>query len=110
MLFIGCDKSSVGTGSDNQPPEISVVYPITNSVIGDTITFKVNTVDNNSVEKVAFFIDNTLKVEDNTKPFEYFLEPSDMEIGSIHKFFAKAYDGAGNSAISDTVNFYYKWI
>lgn len=110
LLFVGCDKNSTEPETDKQPPDISVTYPTTNSVIGDTITFKINAIDNNSVAKVAFFIDNTLKVEDNAKPYEYFFEPSNMDIGSIHTFFAKAYDDAGNSTISDTVNFYYQWI
>jgi len=110
LLIVGCDKNSTKPETDKQPPEISVVYPMTNSVIGDTITFKVNAIDNNSIEKVAFFLDNTLKSEVTEKPYEYFFNSSNMDIGSIHTFFAKAYDNAGNSTISDTIKFYYKWI
>ncbi len=110
MFFIGCDKIFTEPEADEQPPDISITYPTTNSVIGDTITFNTIAVDNNSVSKVAFFIDNTLESEDTEKPYEYFFNSSNMDIGSIHTLFAKAYDEAGNSAISDTVNFYYKWI
>ena len=108
--FVGCDKNPTGPESDNQSPVISVEYPMNNAVVGDTITFNINATDNINISKVAFFIDNTLKIEDTEKPYEYFFNSSNMDIGSIHKFYAKAYDDAGNSTISDTITFHYKWL
>ena len=92
VLFDGCEKNSLKPSIDRQPPEISVLYPMTQSIIGDTITFKVNALDNKSVAKVAFYIDNTLNYEDDSKPYEYLFEPSNMGYGTLHTFFAEAYD------------------
>ena len=107
--FVSCNDNSTEPEPDKQAPDISVEYPMNNSVVGDTATFKINATDNINISKVSFFIDNVFQIDDIKKPYEYFFNPSNISIGSIHKFYAKAFDDAGNSAISDTITFYYKW-
>lgn len=110
QFLLSCDDNSVEP--DTQSPELEFTYPLNNYVVGDSISFKVSAIDNEGVTKVEFYVDDShiADADDESEPYEYIMDVSGFEIGSLHTVYSKAYDDAGNSSISDTVNFYYKWI
>jgi len=112
IVLFSCSENSTEPEKDTQIPVVSIVSPVTNSVLTDTVTIQVNATDNSGVSKVEFYIDNVkqFNADDFAEPFEYFWDLSSSQIGDIHTIFVKAYDEAGNIGISDTIRIYYKWI
>jgi len=110
LFLLSCEDNSVEP--DTQSPELEFTYPLNNSVVGDTISFKVSATDNEGVTRVEFYVDDSHMVDadDESEPYEYTMDVSGFEIGSLHTVYSRAYDDAGNSSLSDTINFYYKWI
>ncbi len=110
LFLVSCGDNSVEP--DTQLPEVVFTYPLNNSVVGDTITFRISTTDNESVTKVEFYVDDShiAESDDEIEPYEYTMDVSNFEIGSLHTVYSKAYDDAGNFSPSDTIIFYYKWI
>lgn len=107
IIIMGC-----GQEDDTQPPEVSITYPLNGSVIGDTVTIRVEANDNEVISRIEFYVDyiHWANGDDSSEPFEYIFNGSSLEIGNTHTLFAKAYDDAENVASSDTIEFYYQWV
>ncbi len=69
-----------------------------------TITLSATASDNVGVSRVEFYVDGVLKSTDTTAPYAATLDSTTLSNGS-HALTAKAFDAAGNSATSSTVNF-----
>jgi len=89
-----------GGGGDTTAPTVSA----TSSGSSGTITFNANASDNVGVTKVEFYVDGALKGTDTASPWTYAFNSTGVANGS-HALTAKAYDAAGNSAVSAPVNF-----
>jgi hypothetical protein len=89
-----------GTGGDTMAPTVSA----SSSGSSGTITFSANATDNVGVTKVEFYVDGALKGTDTASPWSYAFNSTGVSNGT-HVLTAKAFDAAGNSALSTGVNF-----
>ncbi len=88
------------TGGDTVAPAVSA----SSSGSSGTITFNATATDNVGVTKVEFYVDGALKGTDTASPWSYGFNSTGVTNGS-HVLTAKAFDAAGNSALSSGVNF-----
>lgn len=91
---------SNGTTGDTIKPTVSA----SQSGSSGTITLSATASDNVGVTKVEFYVDNALKGADTTSPYSMTLNSTTLSNGT-HSLTAKAYDAAGNSAVSAPVSF-----
>lgn len=101
LLFITtCDEP---TKPDTTDPTVSITYPISGSSVSGLVVVTASAEDNESVEKVEFYIDGQLKNTDQDLPWEYLWDTEDFADGNQHSLYAKAFDEAGNTASSSIV-------
>ena len=101
LLFITtCDEP---TKPDTTAPTVTVTYPVSGSSVSGLVVVTASAEDNESVEKVEFYIDGQLKNTDDDSPWEYLWDTEDFADGNQHSLYAKAYDEAGNTASSSIV-------
>jgi len=85
---------------DSTPPEVQVTS-VVNS--GKTLNVTASAVDQQSaVVKVEFYVDGQLKATDTSAPWSAKINAKPIGSGS-HSIQAKAYDAAGNAALSGSV-------
>lgn len=123
--FIGapCDNASKGSMyvfvKDSKPPTVTITDPI-GFYIRDTkkisfppgfnfaivigkVTIKADASDAQSgMDRVEFYVDNNLQTTVNSAPYQWLWSTSTGIFGK-HTIYVKAYDLAGNSAVSETV-------
>lgn len=90
---------------DTTPPTISITSPANNATVSrhSNVTITASASDNIGVTKVEFYVNNTLKTTDTTSPYSYIWSvPNSRNVQ--YTLTAKAYDAAGNNAISAAVN------
>lgn len=99
---------------DTQKPEVTVVSPPNDVVVGDKLNIEVAALDNEGVEKIEYYFDakHDSTGDDFEKPYEHQWDLSQFSLllGSRHTIFAIAFDEAENEMISNFVTVYYKWI
>ncbi len=91
--------------SDTTAPSVSVTAPSNNTTVtkGDVVNVAANASDNVGVSRVEFVIDGSVAGTDTSAPYTYDWSTSGVNTGA-HTIVAKAYDAAGNTATSGTVN------
>lgn len=88
---------SIGGGVDTIKPTVSVTSPINNSTVSGVVAFGAVASDNLAVDKVEFYVDNSLISSDFSSPYMANWDSKLVANGSkVLK--AKAYDQAGNFA------------
>ncbi len=104
VMLSGCTKSDdpVST-ADTAAPVVSILYPMNNAMIPDTVIVQVNATDNVGVSKVEFYIDGSLQSTRATAPWEYKWLTNGLAPNSSHIFLAKGYDAANNVGSSPTI-------
>ncbi|MCK4579236.1 MAG: hypothetical protein KAU50_10625, partial [Candidatus Marinimicrobia bacterium] len=98
VLISSCDMLE----EDTQAPDISIASPAAGSTVSDTVIISVVVADDNGVDKVEFYVDDTLLVTDIEEPFQVSWNTNDVANG-FHTLLCKAYDDAGNEGLSDPV-------
>jgi len=110
MLLIACTPSE----PDTVDPEITIIYPPNNVVVGDSVTMQVTASDNETITRIEYYVDDIQDslADDHTRPFEYTWNPKEenIPIGTRHKLYAKAVDEMENEMISDLIFVRYKWM
>ncbi len=93
--------------SDSTPPTVSLTSPTSavnlNASSSPTVTLSATASDNVGVSKVEFYRGTTLITSDTTAPYTHSLNTSGLAEG-LYALKAKAYDAAGNSTFSSSVN------
>jgi Bacterial Ig domain len=87
-------------GGDTTPPSVSAAA----SGSSGTINFSATATDNVGVARVEFHVDGSLRGSDSSSPYALAFDSTTLANGS-HSLVARAFDAAGNSASSSTVNF-----
>jgi len=90
--------------ADTMPPSITVVDPTPGSLSGGLIAILADASDNTAVAQVDLYVDNSLISSDTVTPHEWAFDTKTLANGA-HTLSAKAYDAAGNSAVSAGVSF-----
>jgi thermitase len=92
---------TVNNVSDATKPVVSIT---SSTVSSNTLSASVSATDNVAVTRVELFIDGAWAATRTAPPYTFSLNLSSVSVGS-HVLQAKAYDGAGNSAMSGSVGF-----
>lgn len=88
--------------TDTTPPSINITTPTTGSVVLGNVSVRVNVWDDGSVTKVELYVDGQLTATSTAAPFTTKWNTVKFAKGQ-HTLRAKAYDAAGNTAISAAV-------
>ena len=103
FILLACEKDTP-TEADEQAPAVQVTYPPSNTSVGGIILITAQATDNESVERVEFYINEELKIASQQEPYQYSWETLILENGSKHTIVAKAYDPSGNMGTSEEVS------
>jgi len=88
---------------DTTQPTVSIASPVSGATVSGTTTVSVSASDNVGVSSVALHLDGAILGTDSTAPFSFAWNTLTAINGS-HALQAAAYDAAGNSANSASVN------
>lgn len=99
---LNINKALLSLG-DLTPPTVSITTPANGATLSGASTIETATSDNVAVSSVTFFLDGVLLGSKNEAPFEFPLNTFNISNGP-HTLRARAYDAAGNNALSAIVN------
>ena len=109
LLLCGAwQAAAFGGGSssttDTTAPTCTLTAPAngTAATAGQTVTITASASDNKAVDRVAFYVNGSLKSSDYSAPYSYSLSTTGMS-GTV-SIYARAYDTSGNSKNSSTVS------
>ena len=97
LVWIGC-------GGDNEAPVIEITNPVDGSIVSGTVNITAEATDDNEVDSVQFYIDDTLRSTSTAEPYTCSWETTGLENNSSHTIYAMAYDAAENESASDTIS------
>jgi hypothetical protein len=87
----------VQNSGTNNPPKVSILSPINNSIISGNVNIIVNATDDVSVSKVEFYIDDNLYITDTEAPYTWQWDTRSFSNGQ-HTIKVKAYDNTKQTA------------
>lgn len=93
---------STVTVQDSQPPVVSILTPANGGVVSGTVSVSVNASDNISVTQVTIYVDGIASYTGTAAPYTYNWNTKKASLGA-HTITAKAWDAAGNMAVSPGV-------
>ena len=82
-------------------PTVSILSPVNNQTINEIVTVVVETKDNDGIDKVEFYIDDSLVFTDLESFYEYQWNTIQYEDDSKHTVKVISYDLSGHSTISE---------
>jgi len=101
--FTGLVRFTVSDDEDNVDPVVSLMNPQDGQVVEQDVQILAEASDDRAVQKVEFYIDGALESTDTTEPYQYSWNTVGLSDSTEHSIFAKAWDVAGNTALSDIV-------
>lgn len=96
MLGIGC-------AGDSEPPYVTISSPIHGAKVSGVVTVTAIAMDNEGVEKVDFYIDDSLVSTAELEPYRYQWDTDGLVDSSFHNIYAEVCDAAGNTDVSATI-------
>jgi hypothetical protein len=100
LVFWACAEEQQ---EDTTPPTVSISSPVSGQTVNEIITITVTTQDNEGINKVEFFIDDSLVFIDLESPYEYQWNTAQYEDGSEHIVKVISYDNSDNSTESQPI-------
>jgi hypothetical protein len=100
LIYWGCDDPKE---EDTTPPTVSIQSPITNQSINEIVTILVETNDNEGINRVEFYIDDSLFFTDLESPYEYEWNTTQYDDNSEHIVKVISYDNSDNSTTSQPI-------
>lgn len=92
---VGTSKQISVTIGDTTPPTVTITSPVNGTTVSDAVDITANATDNQSVQRVDFYVNGNLKESDLTSPYEYTWDSREVQNGTIG-ISATAYDTVGN--------------
>ncbi len=86
----------------DRPPTIEITSPSYRAVVSRTVTVRVNTSDDEGIDRVKFYIDGNLAKTDSSSPYNHRWDTTQYSVGS-HTIKVICYDTANQTA-GDTVS------
>ncbi|MDW8290420.1 MAG: Ig-like domain-containing protein [Armatimonadota bacterium] len=93
---------SVYNAPDTTPPTITIVSPVSGSVVNGTVTVQVNASDNRGVTKMELYVNGKRTNTATAPPFSMTWNTRNLK-AATYTLQCRAYDAAGNSAWSKSV-------
>lgn len=95
---------TISESPDVVPPTVSIVNPLANQQVQDTVRVLASADDDRLVQNVAFFVNGDSVFNDNIYPYEYNWITTNLADSTTHSIFAKAFDQSGNWTLSVPVS------
>lgn len=91
-----------GEAGDNIAPTVFVLYPITGTIVRNTVQVSVDMQDNVGVARAEFYVDGALTHSQNNPaaPWIFNWDTSSKADSLSHSLYVKAFDAAGNVGTS----------
>jgi len=99
-IFLTCEDPE---DPDSTPPVVSIQSPLSGETVSEIVTIIVSTSDNEEIEKVEYFIDDSLHFTDFKEPYEYSWNTSTLSDNSQHTVKVISYDTSDNSTESQPI-------
>jgi len=100
LLFISCEKK---TEPDTTPPTVSISSHSSGQIVNEIVTIEGTTQDNEGINKVEFFVDDSLHFTDTESPYQYDWNTTVYEDGTEHIVKVISYDTSNNSTESQPI-------
>ena len=88
---------------DVEIPEVRLTNPTPGTVVGGNVTIEIAADDNEGIDRIVLYIDDGIETTLFTMPYIYLWDTSGYADSTSHTMYARAFDRAGNQAISETV-------
>jgi len=98
VMWIACG------GEDAESPDVQITFPLDGSVVGGTVEIAADATDDDSVESVEFYINDSLVSTDTVAPYTHSWVTIGLVDSSSHAIYAKAYDADDNEGVAPTIN------
>ena len=102
LIIISCGKKK--TTEPDDAPVVEITNPADGSFVSGTVNITADATDDNEVDSVQFYIDDTLRSTSTAEPYTYAWETTGLENNSSHTIYARAYDAAENEGVSETIS------
>ena len=89
--------------ADVTAPDVSITSPSNSATVSGSVNINATATDNVGVTKVEIMVDGSVVATLNSSPYAKTIDTTTLADGN-HTISAKAYDAAGNTAVSTTVN------
>jgi len=99
-IFLTCENPEE---PDTTPPVVSIQSPISGAKVSEIVKIVVSASDNKGIEKVEFYIDDSLYYSDFQEPYEYYWNTCLNDDNSEHIVKVKAYDESENFTLSQPI-------
>jgi hypothetical protein len=90
--------------SDTTNPTVSIISPLNNAIIVDSVQIIANAFDNKVIQRVEFYIDGNLTNTRITTPWQYLWDVRNVPDNTHHSILAKVYDDVNNFETSSQIN------
>jgi len=95
-------------GSNDQPPSVALTAAVSEAAAGATVRLAAAATDDFGVDAVSFYRQEaagppTLLATDNLQPYQVDITIPASPVGTVWRFFARAFDGAGQRGDSAIV-------
>lgn len=90
-------------GADTEAPSVNITSPTNGSIVTGTVNISIGATDNETVERVELYINDTLAANYTTQPYTYAWVTDSLPNNSSHDIFARAYDTEENEGVSSTI-------
>ena len=98
LIYWGCEDEQ-----DTTPPTVSISSHSSGQTVNEIVTIIVTTQDNEGIDRVEFFIDDSLVLTDSESPYEYEWNTTQYEDISEHIVKVISYDNSDNSTESQPI-------
>ena len=105
ILLIGLWSCEEEVEEYTTPPTVSIQSPVTNEPINEIVTIVVETADNEEIDRVEFYIDDSLYFTDTESPYEYVWNTTQCNDSSEHVVKVISYDKSDNFTTSQPIIF-----
>ena len=99
ILIISCDV----TEPDTTPPTVTITYPVSGQTVYEMTLIEVLTQDNKGIEKVEFYINDSLHFVDMNSPYQYNWNTTDYEDNTENIIKVISYDNSNNHIESQPI-------
>ena len=100
FLYFNCNNPEK---TDTTPPVCSIQSPASGETVFEIVKIRVSTSDNDGIERVEYFVDDSLVFTDQTSPYVYHWNCTIYPDNSEHIIKAISYDNSGNFTQSQPV-------
>ena len=102
LIYWGCEEEQPEE-VDTTPPTVSISSHSSGQTVNEIVTILVTTQDNEGIDRVEFYIDDSLFFTDTELPYEYQWNTTQYEDNSEHIVKVISYDNSDNSTESQPI-------